>query len=73
MAERSISDPNAWTSSTALFASFSDWATKAGERIGTQKEFHDKLGKRPGIAEHRRNTGRGFDGLKLNTMYVNGN
>jgi putative DNA primase/helicase len=32
-------DPNAWASSTALFASWVLWAEKAGEPAGTMKAF----------------------------------
>jgi putative DNA primase/helicase len=59
-----ILEPEAWASSTTLFASWTAWATKAGEYVGSQKRFGDALASR-GFAPHRFNSGRGFDGLRL--------
>ncbi|MGE3230269.1 MAG: phage/plasmid primase, P4 family [Hyphomicrobium sp.] len=57
-------DPNAWTTSTALFASWRSWADKAGEFVGASKRFVQALETR-GFHQHRRKTGRGFLGLRL--------
>jgi putative DNA primase/helicase len=61
-------DPNAWESSNALFASWSDWADKAGEYVGSRKRFLGLLEAR-GFEFHRKEHGRGFRGLRLKTLY----
>jgi putative DNA primase/helicase len=40
-------DPNHWEKRNALFASWSAWATKAGEFIGSLKRFVERLESRP--------------------------
>lgn len=50
-------DPNAWESTAALFSSWSAWAIKAGEYVGSQKRFADRLEPR-GISLHRRTAAR---------------
>lgn len=62
--ERCWRDPVAWTASSDLFASWTAWATKAGEPPGTQKRFVQNLEAR-GFLPRRQMHGRGFDGLKL--------
>jgi putative DNA primase/helicase len=53
-----------WESSTDLFASWSAWATKAGEQPGTMKRFTQQLeGKR--FEPKRMKYGRGYAGIKL--------
>jgi putative DNA primase/helicase len=59
-------DPNAWTSSTALFGSWAAWARQAGEAIGTMKAFTQAMENRAGVRPHRRMDGRGFQGLRIN-------
>jgi phage/plasmid-associated DNA primase len=59
--ERAISD---WTSLSALYASWSDWAAKAGEIAGSQKGLGEKL-KTRGFTDHKRNVGKGFYGLRV--------
>ena len=61
-------DPQAWESSSRLFASWSAWATKAGEHVGAQKRFSERLETR-GIVPQRRMDGRGFIGLRLRLAY----
>jgi putative DNA primase/helicase len=61
-------EPNAWESSNALFSSWSAWATKAGEYVGSQKRFLGLLETR-GFQFHRKEHGRGFRGLRLKTPY----
>jgi putative DNA primase/helicase len=56
-------DPNAWTGSGELFASWKAWADKAGEPSGTLRRFSQKLEDR-GIEKQRRMNGRGFMGLR---------
>ena len=36
-------DPNAWTMTTALFASWKEWAEKAGVRFGNIKSFGEAM------------------------------
>lgn len=57
----------AWSSSSALFASWASWASKAGEALGSQRKFSQKLAERPKDKFHKRNTmtGKGFDGLRI--------
>jgi len=62
-------DPNAWSSSTALFGSWSAWATKTGESIGSQKVFSQKLENQAGIMKHSTNAGKGFYGLRIKLIY----
>jgi putative DNA primase/helicase len=57
-------DRDAWESTTVLFDSWKVWAEKAGEPIGTRKDFLNNLEKQ-GFFEKRRNYGRGFMGLKV--------
>jgi putative DNA primase/helicase len=54
----------AWTSSTDLFASWTDWATKAGEQPGAMKRFTQQLEGR-GFVSKRMKFGRGFDGIMI--------
>ena len=57
--------PNAWEKSSDLFASWSAWAAKAGEYIGTQKRFLGLIETR-GLTRKRDNNGdRGFEGFRL--------
>src|SRR5262249_33549555 len=65
MADRCTRDPNAWESSTELFASWCGWAKTAGEPIGSQRAFAQKLEER--LEPHRKKNGRGFRGVKINT------
>jgi putative DNA primase/helicase len=48
----------------ALFASWRDWAEKAGEFVGGQKAFSQKLIDR-GFTRRRSGKARGFDGIGL--------
>jgi putative DNA primase/helicase len=59
-------DPNAWESSTALFGSWSMWARRAGEAIGSQKSFVQSLEKGRGLTPKRNMDGRGFQGIRVN-------
>jgi putative DNA primase/helicase len=59
-----VRDPQAWTASAALFTSWSEWAVKAGEHVGTQKSLSQVLEARGFTYKHRRN-GRGFLGLRV--------
>jgi putative DNA primase/helicase len=64
LAERCIVDVNEWTSSAALWASWSLWANLAGEPVGTQKSFVRNLMARE-FAQMRKNDARGVSGLRL--------
>jgi len=59
-------DPNGWASSADLFASWTDWATKSGEPIGSSKGFGQKLETR-GFIPRRDTKGkrRGYAGIRL--------
>jgi putative DNA primase/helicase len=61
-------DPNAWTPSADLFASWTEWATAAGEFVGSQKRFSQTLETR-GFIQARKRLGQGnpkfgFQGLR---------
>ena len=59
----------AWESASRLFESWSAWAVKSGEQIGSMKRFSERLDTR-GIASHRKKNGRGFVGLRLQSWQV---
>ena len=61
-------DKAAQKSPSMLFASYKDWAEKAGERSGTQKEFSDALQSR-GFKKDRNMHGRFFRGLRVTQGY----
>lgn len=56
-------DPFAWSASSTLFASWTAWATKAGEPIGSQKRFVQALEAR-GLELRREKSIRGFRGVR---------
>jgi putative DNA primase/helicase len=64
--EAGARDPNAWETTTTLYASWKSWADRAGEHAGTMKQFVSNIEAR-GITSERRKHGRGFRGLKLET------
>jgi putative DNA primase/helicase len=53
-----------WTSLSALYGSWSDWAAKAGEIAGSQKGLGEKL-KTRGFIDHKKTVGKGFYGLRI--------
>ena len=57
-------DPNAWVSSSDLFASWTAWATAAGEPVGSQKRFSQTLETR-GLTRRKTEVAQGFLGLRL--------
>jgi putative DNA primase/helicase len=57
-------DPQAWETSSRLFASWSSWAERSGEPGGSMKRFAQALEAR-GFASQRRRNGRGFQGLRV--------
>jgi putative DNA primase/helicase len=57
-------DVQAWQQTSALFASWSAWANKSGEHIGSLKRFSERLEAR-GIEPLRKRDGRGFQGIRL--------
>ena len=61
--DRCERDPNAWTKTTALFASWKDWSEKAGLRFGTITEFGEVLTK-AGFTWRHTKKGNGYDGLQ---------
>lgn len=62
--ERCERDPTAWALSTALFRSWTTWATASGEFAGGSKTFSQSLETR-GFQRKRMETGQGFIGLRL--------
>jgi putative DNA primase/helicase len=63
--ERCERDPQAWAASSALFGSWTAWATAAGEFTGGSKTFCQSLETR-GFERKKMRTGQGFVGLRLN-------
>jgi putative DNA primase/helicase len=61
-------DQNSFASSTHLFVSWNQWATKNGEHAGTTKKLVSTLESK-GFQPHRKNTGRGFVGLRVLLEY----
>ena len=59
-----VRDPKAWERTAALFASWSTWAEKAGEYVGSQRRFVERLECR-GITPLRKRDGRGFAAIRL--------
>lgn len=58
--------PQAWESSADLFASWTDWATKAAEFVGSSKALGQKLETRGFLPRRNSNgTQRGFGGIRL--------
>lgn len=65
-------DPNAWTSSADLFASWSSWAKSAGTYVGSQKRLAPTLrdmGYQP--AHNSKKPIRGFRGLVITVSAAN--
>ena len=54
-------------SSNALFTGWREWAEKAGEYVGSQKNFSQSLEARDGIARYRTSQIRGYLGISLKT------
>jgi len=67
MDERCDCDLQAWSSLSALFGSWSDWAVRAGEGVGSQKRFSQTLEAR-GFQLHKRNVGQGVFGLRIRPL-----
>src|SRR5262249_38605002 len=63
-------DPVAFAKNSELFASWTEWATKAGEYVGSQKRFSQHLLDRQFERHRDKHLGRGFRGIKLNKAYV---
>ena len=59
--ERCERDVSAWAGASALFAS---WARGAGEALGSQKKFSQKLAERK-FPKHKMTAGGGFYGLRI--------
>jgi len=62
--EKCERDPNAWASSSSLFASWSAWASAAGETIGAQKKLTQSLEAR-GFPIKNTTRARGLMGLRV--------
>jgi putative DNA primase/helicase len=60
-------DPQHWERASDLFASWTAWATKAGEYVGSQRRFAQNTETR-GLSLQRRMNGRGYLGLRLKTF-----
>jgi putative DNA primase/helicase len=61
-------DVQAWEQSSKLFTNWSAWAVTAGEQVGSQKRFSERLEAR-GFEPQRKSYGRGFNGLRLKPSY----
>jgi putative DNA primase/helicase len=62
MAER---DGGSFATTAHLFGSWSNWAEKAGEYVGSAKRFGQALEKRGFVHHRHRQIGRGFLGIRL--------
>jgi putative DNA primase/helicase len=62
-------DPNGFTTSTSLFASWSSWAAKHGEYVGTVLKLVSTLESK-GIQPFRKPSARGFLGLTVIPEYA---
>lgn len=62
--ERCERDPDGWEKSERLFASWTEWATAAGETVGLMKSFSQKI-EMKGFKPARKKIGRGFAGVRL--------
>ena len=71
IAERCAVNPDAWSSTSELFGSWSLWAHFAGEPIGTKKSFVRTLIDR-GYSPMRKNDARGLKGLRLLGLSTDG-
>jgi putative DNA primase/helicase len=58
-------NPQAWHKSAELFASWSSWATRSGEFIGSLKRFVQQLEEKGVVPQRDRSEGRGFRGLRI--------
>jgi putative DNA primase/helicase len=64
-------DANAWEASAILFLSWTNWATKSGEHVGTQKRFVQALENRGFIYQREGGRGRrGFFGARVRPTYA---
>jgi putative DNA primase/helicase len=67
MEEHCTRDPQAWERSADLFTSWSAWATRSGEFVGSLKRFVQQLEENKGFMPKRDGRlGRGFHGLRIN-------
>ena len=66
--DRCIRDNSAWESTNDLFGSYSNWAQKSGEKVGTKKEFRQGLAKTNFMRFQRTAGGNGYYGLRINPM-----
>jgi putative DNA primase/helicase len=57
-------DPQVWTKTTELFESWQSWAEGAGEWVGSNKEFAQKLEDRR-LRYQKRHSERGYWGLRI--------
>jgi putative DNA primase/helicase len=57
-------DPNSFATNTNLFTSWSEWATKNGEYVGTTKKLSSTLESRK-FEPFRKTSARGFLGLRI--------
>ena len=58
-------DASSFAKSANLFASWSEWAGKSGEYVGSQKRFSQNLEARGFTPDRHRQLGRGFYGIRL--------
>jgi putative DNA primase/helicase len=61
-------NPNSFSTSAHLFSSWSGWATKNGEHVGTTKRLVSALESK-GLMPYRSRQARGFNGLRVLLTY----
>src|SRR5262249_16095120 len=59
-------DPDAWESRRGLFQSWCAWGKVAGEPVGSQRAFSEKMSAR--LQPHRTEGARGFRGVKIKNV-----
>jgi putative DNA primase/helicase len=64
-------DPDGFATSTALFTSWSEWASKHGEYVGTVRKLVSTLESK-GFQPMRKKSARGFQGLRISTAQWDG-
>lgn len=62
--ERCVRGGQSWEKTSALFADWTEWATKTGEHVGSQRRFTERLEAR-GVEPYRKRDARGFLGVSI--------
>jgi putative DNA primase/helicase len=67
--DRTELKPGFWENASDLFRNWKEWAESGGEFVGSQKRFSESLASK-GVAQVRKKTGRGFEGIRLRGSVV---